>query len=445
VSRHDPYVGVIGLGYVGLAYAIAFSLYGFKVFGVDIDSERIRAIKTGLVEDFPREVVSKALEESLVVSEDYDILKDADIVFIAVDTLTNPDASQDLSQILSALKSLAEVWKDLKYSYRVIVFKSTVLPGTTRKLADYAREILRLSVPDRVGIVYNPEFLRSDKALEDVLRPFRVVIGGIDDKSSNYIVELFREFYNRIGLDVPIFVVSPEEAELIKYASNIFLALKILYSNIIGLVCKEIENCDAWKVMEIVGLDPRIGRSHIMPGMPYGGPCLVKDVLAFAHFVEKKTGIKFIRYIHEHNEMLIDRIVEEIEYMLGELQNKKIAVLGIAYKPGSSNIKDSQSIKLIMRLLSKGAEVYIHDVNSEALNKAKNLLKNVNMIYSYEQLKDVDIAIVTVKYNEYIRLAQQPYASTLLIDLTGALEDNDKIYRFYATSVKKVKNIKNLK
>jgi predicted dinucleotide-binding enzyme len=98
-----------------------------------------------------------------------------------------------------------------------------------------------------------------------------------------------------------------------------------------------------------------------------------------------------------------------------------------------------------MRLLSKGAEVYIHDVNSEALNKAKNLLKNVNMIYSYEQLKDVDIAIVTVKYNEYIRLAQQPYANTLLIDLTGALEDNDKIYRFYATSVKKVKNIKNLK
>lgn len=109
MSRHDPYVGVIGLGYVGLAYAIAFSLYGFKVFGVDIDSERIRAIKTGLVEDFPREVVSKALEESLVVSEDYDILKDADIVFIAVNTPTNPDASQDLSQILSALKSLAEV------------------------------------------------------------------------------------------------------------------------------------------------------------------------------------------------------------------------------------------------------------------------------------------------------------------------------------------------
>ena len=197
--------------------------------------------------------------------------------------------------------------------------------------------------------------------------------------------------------------------------------------------------------MEIAGLDPRIGRSHIMPGMPYGGPCLVKDVLAFAHFVEKKTGIKFIRYIHEHNEMLIDRIVEEIESMLGELQNKKIAVLGIAYKPGSSNIKDSQSIQLIMRLLSEGAEVYIHDVNSEALNKAKNLLKNVNMIYSYEQLKDVDIAIVTVKYNEYIRLAQQPYANTLLIDLTGALEDNDKIYRFYATSIKKVKNIKNLK
>ena len=236
-------------------------------------------------------------------------------------------------------------------------------------MARYAKEALGLPVPDRVGFVHSPEFLRVTRALDDVLKPFRVVVDGIDGRSSNHVANLFRELYRRVGYEPPIYVVSPEEAELIKYVSNTFLALKVAYANFIGLVCREIEGCDAWRVMEMVGLDPRIGRSHIMPGMPYGGPCLVKDVLAFSRFAVKKTGINFIEQVHQLNEKVLDKIVNHIENTLKSLQGKNIAILGIAYTTGSSDVRDSQALTLARRLLEKGARIYINDVNQKAAEK----------------------------------------------------------------------------
>jgi len=435
VSRRNPYVGVIGLSYVGLAYAIAFSLFGFKVFGVDIDSEKIRAIKTGLVEDFPREVVLKVLEESLVVSEDYDILRDADIVFIAVNTPTKPDGSQDLSQVISALNSLANVWRSVNYDYRVVVLKSTVLPGTTRSLARYAKETLGLPVPDRVGFVHSPEFLRATRALDDVLKPFRVVVGGIDERSSSYVANLFRELYCRVGYEPPIYVLSPEEAKLIKYASNIFLALKVAYANFIGLVCREIKDCDALRVMEVVGLDPRIGRSHIMPGMPYGGPCLVKDVLAFSRFAVEKTGVNFIEQVHQLNEKVLNEIVNHIENTLKSLQGKNIAILGIAYTTGSSDVRDSQALTLARRLLEKGARIYINDVNQKATENARKMFQNIGIIEDYRQLNTMDLIIITLPYKEYEQIIQQVNNTIPIIDLTGTIK-NRKVWRFYTSARK---------
>jgi UDPglucose 6-dehydrogenase len=239
MSKQDLAIGVIGLGYVGLAYAIAFSLHGFRVIGIDMDNERVRAIRSGAAEGFSREVMEKVVDRYLYVSTNYDDLKDVNAVFIAVSTPTKPDGSQDLSQVMSALNSLANAWRGINYDYRAIVLKSTVLPGTTRKLARYAKEDLGLPVPDRVGFVHSPEFLKATRALDDVLKPFRVVIGGIDEKSSSYVENLFRELYHRIGFKPPIYVVSSEEAELIKHASNAFLGLKIVYANLIGLVCRE--------------------------------------------------------------------------------------------------------------------------------------------------------------------------------------------------------------
>jgi UDPglucose 6-dehydrogenase len=431
VNRRDPIIGVLGLGYVGLAYALAFSLQGFKVVGIDVNSEKVEAIRSGSVEGFPGEAIGRVVGRSLYVSASYDDLRDVDVAFIAVNAPTKPDGSQDLSQVVSALKSLANVWRNVNYDYKVVVLKTTVLPGTTRRLAGYAKEALGLPVPDRIGFVHSPEFLRATRALEDVFKPFRVVVGGIDEKSSSYIVNLFRELYRRVGHEPPIYIVTPEEAELIKYASNAFLALKVVYANLMGFVCREIDNCNAWRVMEIVGLDPRIGRSHLMPGMPYGGPCEVKDVLAFSRFVCEKTGIDFIKEIHELNEKTLDEIVNHFEKVFGKLQGKNIAILGIAYAVGSSDVRDSQALALVSRLLEKGARIYIHDVNHKAVENARKELQNISIIEDYKQLNNMDLIVITLGYKEYEQIIQHINNDVLIVDLIGATK-NEKAHKFYA-------------
>jgi UDPglucose 6-dehydrogenase len=426
----------VGLGYVGLAYALGFSLYGFRVIGVDIDSERAKSIENGLVNNFSREALLKVIQNgSLKVSTSYEVLRDADVVFIAVNTPTKPDGSQDLSQVVSALKSLTGIWRDTRFDYRVIILKSTMLPGTTRALAEYARHELGLPIPNRVGFAHSPEFLRADRALEDVLKPSRVVVGGVDERSAGYIVDLFREFYQRVGYEPPIYTVSPEEAELVKYASNVFLALKTVYGNLIGLLCRQIDNCDAWRVMSIVGVDPRIGRSHILPGMPYGGPCLVKDALTFGRFMLEKIGLDFVKRIHDYNELVIDKIVEYLENELGGLRERKIAVAGVSYKPNLSDVKDSPAIKLCEKLLSKNAIVYIHDVNREAVEKAKALLNRVKVLETMEKLKEVDAVLVTLGYNEYKLIPPDVYDNIVVIDITGVIT-HEKARRFYTRNTR---------
>jgi UDPglucose 6-dehydrogenase len=436
VSKRKRVIGVVGLGYVGLAYALGFSLHGFRVVGVDINGERVKSIENGLVNGFSRKALLEVIQNgSLKVSTSYEVLGDADVVFIAVNTPTKPDGSQDLSQVVSALESLAEVWRDTRFDYRVVVLKSTVLPGTTRALAKYARRELGLPVPDRVGFTHSPEFLRADRALEDVLRPSRVVVGGVDERSTGYIVDLFRDFYRRVGYEPPIYAVSPEEAELVKYASNVFLALKTVYGNLIGLLCRQIDNCDAWRVMSIVGVDPRIGRSHILPGMPYGGPCLVKDTLTFGRFMLEKTGLDFVKCVHDYNELVIEKVVEYLDSELNGLQGRKMAVLGVSFKPGSPDVKDSPAIKLCEKLLSKNAIVYIHDVNKEAVEKAKAILSRVKALETMEKLKEVDAVIVTLGYDEYRLIPPEVYDNAIVIDMTGVIT-YEKARRFYTSNTR---------
>jgi len=437
VSRRELVIGVVGLGYVGLAYAMAFSLHGFRVIGVDVSEKIVEDVRRGLVSGFSGEALLKAIQSSsLEVSASYDVLGDADIVLVAVNTPTKPNGSQDLSQVLSALNSLAEVWKRVWFDYRVIVLKSTVLPGTTRALARYARDELKLPIPDRVGFVHSPEFLRADKALEDVLKPSRVVVGGIDERSSTYVATFFREFYRRVGHEPPIFTVTPEEAELVKYASNVFLALKTVYGNLIGLLCQEIENCDAWRVMDIVSLDPRIGKSHITPGMPYGGPCLAKDVLAFGRFMLEKANLDFVKRIHEYNELITGKIIEYLDKELGGLQGKRVAVLGVSYKPSSPEVKDSPAIRLCKELLSRGATVYVHDVNEKAVENAKTVLGKVEAVETVEKLREADVVIVTLGYEEYKQLPSTIYDRALVIDMTGTISHR-KTHRFYVSNTRR--------
>jgi UDPglucose 6-dehydrogenase len=229
--------------------------------------------------------------------------------------------------------------------------------------------------------------------------------------------------------------VSPEEAELVKYASNVFLALKTVYGNLIGLLCRQIDNCDAWRVMSIVGLDPRIGRSHILPGMPYGGPCLVKDVLAFGRFMLEKTGLDFVKHIHDYNELVIEKVIEYLDSELNGLQGRKIAVLGVSYKLNSPDVKDSPAMKLCEKLLSKNAIVYIHDANRKAVEKAKAILSRVEALETMERLKEVDAVIVTLDYDEYRLIPPDVYDNALVIDMTGVIT-YEKARRFYTSNTR---------
>ena len=158
----------------------------------------------------------------------------------------------------------------------------------------------------------------------------------------------------------------------VKYASNVFLVLKTMCGNLIGLPCREIGNCGAWGVMNTVSLDPAMGKNRILPRMPYGGPCLVKDSLVFGKFMVEKTGLDFVKRMHEYNELIVDKIIEYLDKKLSGLRGRRVAVLGVSYKPSLPEVKDSPAIRLCKELLSRGATVYVHDVNEEAVKTPRS-------------------------------------------------------------------------
>jgi UDPglucose 6-dehydrogenase len=174
--------------------------------------------------------------------------------------------------------------------------------------------------------------------------------------------------------------------------------------------------------MEVVGLDPRIGRSHIVPGMPYGGPCLVKDILAFSRFVLEKKGMDFIKQVHQLNEMVLNKVVNHLERVLGSLQGKTIAILGIAYTTGSSDVRNSQALTLVRKLLEKGAKIYMHDINQRAIENARKELRHVGIIEDYEQLNNMDLIVITLGYKEYEEITQHISDNLLIIDLIGTIK-----------------------
>lgn len=421
-------IGIVGLGNVGLAHALLFSSQRYEVCGVDIDERRLNAIISRLQEDVlthrDREMLRKALSSGgLKLSRSYEIFRDVDMVFITVNTPTNPDGSQDLAYLRKALEDLAAVWRNSE-SYRVIVIKSTVLPGTTRRLAKHFEEVSCLKVSQSVGFVHNPEFLRADRALEDLMSPSRIVVGGVDIKSAEYVANLFKQLYEMLGKVPPIYIVSAEEAELVKYASNIFLSLKTVFGNLIGALCENLDNCDARKVLEIVGMDPRIGVSHLKPGKPYGGPCLVKDTRAFAVYAAKVAGIDFFSQLCKYNDWSRRRIVEVLRKNLGSLKGRKIAILGLVYKSGVCEVKDSQSLNLAQDLALEGASIMLHDPCGQAINKTRSTLGD-GFIYmeKLEDMANAEAIVIMSDDEEYKQLMphiiEHEGKEKLLVDVVG--------------------------
>ena len=414
---------MIGTGYVGLVSGACFSEFGFDVTCVDKDEKKIAKLHKG---DIP--IYEPGLDE--LVGRNYaagrlsfttdlgSAVAQADTVFIAVGTPTRRgDGHADLSYVHAAA---AEIAAHLD-GYTVIVTKSTVPVGTGQQVSD----IVRKTRPDAdFDVASNPEFLREGSAISDFMRPDRVVVGT----SSERAVDVMRQLYRPLFLiETPILFTSLETAELTKYAANAFLAVKISYINQIADLCEKV-NADVHDVAKGMGLDKRIGGKFLHPGPGYGGSCFPKDTLAlvktaelFESDVPLVSGV--VSYNSERKQEMAQRVIDAMQ---GDVAGKKIAILGLAFKPETDDMRESPSIELITELTKKGALVTAYD--PAAIEEAKQHLP-ASVTYAETTaacLKGADCAVLVTEWNEFRALTPLSFtelmAGNVLVDLRNVYD-----------------------
>ncbi|MCR4418626.1 MAG: UDP-glucose/GDP-mannose dehydrogenase family protein [Clostridia bacterium] len=354
---------VLGLGYVGAVAAAALAVTGKKVVGIDIDHHKVTAFQAGRVPFYEPglaelvEQANRAGSLSFATPDEIDTL-DAQVAVICVGTPSQPNGAADLSQVRAAVQWVRDKFR----GPGVVVMKSTIPPGTGRRLvAQY------LSGGDkRISYVSNPEFLREGQAVHDWFHPDRIVIGGEEPES----IEMARSLFT--GIDAPVVITDITSAELIKYAANAFLATKISFINEIANLCEKL-GANIADVTRAIGLDPRIGPSFLQAGIGYGGSCFPKDVRAL-DFLATANGHSFelLRAVISVNNRQRLLPIRKLRERLGDLAGKRVAVLGLAFKPGTDDVREAPAIDIVRLLLDEGAEVRVYD--PLALENARSVL-----------------------------------------------------------------------
>ncbi len=355
-------IAIVGTGHVGLATAVAFSEWGHEVVGADIDGRVIadlRAGKTTHYEPGLPEALAKSLTAGRLsfTTDVEDAARHADAVFLCVGTPSREDGSIDLTYVRKAAQTVGRALGSVGGYGVVVVVKSTVLPGTTEGVVGPAIEKTsgRKAGPD-FGLAVNPEFLREGSAVEDAMHPDRIVIGGIDEKS----IETLEAVYTRF--DCPRMRTDLRTAEMIKYATNAFLATKVSFANELANLCDAFGGINVDRVVEGMGLDPRINPRFLKAGLGFGGSCFPKDVRAILA-AGKAHGYasRLLKATLDVNERQPLRALELAEKAVGSLKGKRVAILGLSFKGGSDDIRGSSAIHLARALLRKGAEVVGYD------------------------------------------------------------------------------------
>ncbi|MDJ0304956.1 MAG: UDP-glucose/GDP-mannose dehydrogenase family protein [Dehalobacter sp.] len=353
-------ISVIGTGYVGLVTGACLSEFGHRVICLDINQKKIEDLRNGIIPIYEPgldDVVAKNYQSGrLEFTTDYKTaVCTSDVIFIAVGTPPQDDGSADLEYVLSAAREIAENMD----SYKVIVDKSTVPVGTGQLVKRTVREVLeKRNVTINFDVVSNPEFLREGAAVNDFMHPERIVVGSESTKSEEVMREVYRVLYLN---NHPFVFTNIETAEIIKYASNAFLATKITFINEISRLC-EAAGGDVQQVSKAMGLDKRIGKFFLHAGPGYGGSCFPKDTKALVH-IGKQYGLDMsvvnsvIFANHAQKLLMVDKIIAK----MGELRNKKIAILGLAFKPGTDDMREAPSITIIQELYKRGAKITVFD------------------------------------------------------------------------------------
>ncbi len=395
-------ITIIGTGYVGLVSGTCFAEFGVTVTCVDKDKEKIGKLKKGIIPIFEPgldELVKKNISEKRLYF-DTDLeksLKEADIIFIAVGTPSRRgDGHADLSYVFSAAK---EIGKRLK-KYAVIVNKSTVPIGTGKKVYEIIKKI---NPKLKFDVASNPEFLREGSAINDFMRPDRVVIGCDSDKAKNLLRELYRPLYL---LETPIIFTKRETAELIKYAANSFLATKITFINEISDLCEKV-GANVSDVSIGIGLDGRIGKKFLHPGPGYGGSCFPKDTLALVKTAQDKNSpLKLVEHVVQSNLNRKKMIYKRVLKMLSKLKkkNKVISILGLTFKPNTDDMRDSPSLNLVPSLIKNNCKLKLYD--PEGMKEAKTYFKKYSNYIkwcndSYEACEKSDALVILTEWNQF--------------------------------------------
>jgi UDPglucose 6-dehydrogenase len=389
---------VIGTGYVGLVTGVCFADLGNTVFCLDIDQERIAKLKKKLMPIYEpglEEIVERNVQaKRLFFTTDYpDALKKAEFAFIAVGTPSGVDGEADLQYVRDAAEKIAEV---VDHPI-IIVNKSTVPVGT----GDWVAEIIRKKRGKETlefSVVSNPEFLREGSAISDFMNPDRVVLGSVNRPAAEKVAQLYQP------LRCPFLITDLRTAEMIKYASNAFLATRISFVNEIANICEEL-GADVREVAAGMGLDKRIGRAFLDAGLGWGGSCFPKDVKALRHMAElNNTNPHLLKAVMEINQNQRRRVVFKLCKALGgNLVEKEIGVLGIAFKPNTDDIREAAALDVIHLLENEGAHVRAYD--PQAMENAAKVLKKVKLCKNpYEVAQGADALVLATEWNEFKQL-----------------------------------------
>lgn len=396
---------VIGTGYVGLCSGVGLASKGHRVVCIGRKREKIDAINKGIPplyeEGLEKMLQTVVAEGRLKATDDINAVKQAQVTFICVGTPSTKEGRIDLRQLEAVARQIGEVLKE-REGFPVFVVKSTVVPGTTEKVIAILEEASGKKAGKDFGMCMNPEFLREGKALEDFLKPDRIVVGELDKKSGDVLEELYT------GFDVPILRTGLKTAEMIKYASNSFLATKISFSNEIGNLCKRL-GIDVYEVMKGVSLDKRISPRFLEAGIGFGGSCFPKDVSALTSLAEDIGGdSQLLTGVLTINKRQRFKIVEQLESKIGNLSGKKIALLGLAFKPGTDDIREAPSLDIIKTLLDKGASVRAYD--PQARENMKKIYPEIQYVdTAKDSLANSDACLILTEWDEFKTLEDKDF------------------------------------
>jgi UDPglucose 6-dehydrogenase len=413
-----PNISVLGIGYVGLCTAVGFASKGYNVIASTHDAEKAAKINNG-IPPFHEPNLQKLLEETIqngrltcLINQTEKAVLETDLTFNAVGTPSRPDGSIDLQFIETSTRDIGQVLCQ-KNTYHVVVIKSTVVPGITQ---DIVKPILEKESKKKCGsdfgLCMNPEFLRQGSAFEDTLHADRIVIGEYDKKSGDTLENLYKDFYGKNT--PPIIRTTLSTAELIKYASNALLATKISFINTIANLCEKIPGADVKTVAQAMGLDKRIGPLFLNAGLGYGGSCFPKDVKALiAQAKNLGYHLTLLEEVEKINKTQPLKAIQFCKELLGNLKGKHIAILGLAFKPDTDDMREARAIPIINQLIKEGAKVTAYD--PVAIPTAKTIFtdKIQYATSTAECLKNADCCILVTEWDEFKKLTPEDFTKTM--------------------------------